>query len=188
MKRGIFLLFCSLNFGMVFSTFATAMTGSVYATLKLTTGCMINGQAGTAGVNFGTLNFGSNAATFDTISATLIGSAGSGIYIRCTTGQSYNVRITSSNKVPVTVHGAVTGAPRYLLLDSDNSQGIAYTLYSDATFTKLIANNSDLPSNDKIDPVLGTNFTVYGRVVSKGFNPDMNVGTYTDTINIAVNY
>ncbi|MDU6388017.1 MAG: SCPU domain-containing protein, partial [Pantoea sp.] len=38
------------------------------------------------------------------------------------------------------------------------------------------------------DPTLGTNYAIYGRVVGGGFNPLIPAGTYTDTINVAVNY
>ena len=169
-------------------TFAATTTGTINATLTLTTGCLVNGQSATSGVNFGTLNFGSSAATFDTLNATLVGAAGNGIYVRCTTGQTYNVQVTSSNAAPATVFGTVSGQPRYLILGSNNTQGIAYTLYSDAAFTTAIANNTNIPATDTTDPTLGTNYAIYGRVVGGGFNPLIPAGTYTDTINVAVNY
>ncbi|AUX94727.1 Csu type fimbrial protein [Mixta gaviniae] len=168
--------------------FAATTTGTINATLTLTTGCLVNGQPGTAGVNFGTLNFGSSAATFDTLNATLVGAAGTGIYVRCTTGQTYNVQVTSSNAAPATVYGEVTGQPRYLLLGSDNTRGISYTLYSDAGFSNAIANNTSLPANGTADATLGDNYQIFGRITGGGFNATIPAGTYTDTISVAVNY
>lgn len=188
MKIKLFLVGCGLSLGVASAGFAATTTGTINATLTLTTGCLVNGQSATTGVNFGTLNFGSSAATFDTLNATLVGSAGNGIFVRCTSGQAFNVRVTSSNAAPGTVYGTVTSAPRYLVLGSDNTRGIAYTLYSDAAFATSIANNADLPSTGTPDPVLGSNFPVYGRVAGGGFNAAIPAGTYTDTINVAVNY
>ncbi len=169
-------------------TFAATTTGTINATLTLTTGCLVNGESATTGVNFGTLDFGSSAATFDTLNATLVGAAGNGIFVRCTTDQTFNVQVTSSNPAPATVYGSVTGAPRYLVLGTDNTQGIAYTLYSDAAFTTAIADNTNIAPSGTTNPTLGTNYAIYGQVVGGGFNPVIPAGTYTDTINVAVNY
>jgi len=145
MKLKLFLLAAAgLTSALPAVTFAATTTGTINATLTLTTGCLVNGQSATTGVNFGTLNFGSSAATFDTLNATLVGASGNGIYVRCTTGQTYNVQVTSSNEAPATVFGTVSGQPRYLILGSNNTQGIAYTLYSDAAFTTAIANNTNI--------------------------------------------
>lgn len=188
MKMKLFLVGCGLSLGVASSGFAATTTGTINATLTLTTGCLVNGQSGTSGVNFGTLDFGSSAATFDSLNATLVSPVGNGIFVRCTTGQTYNVQVTSSNTAPATVFGAVTGQPRYLVLGSDNTQGIAYTLYSDAAFATAIANNTNLPSSGTADPVNGDNYPVYGRITGGGFNAAIPAGTYTDTINVAVNY
>lgn len=188
MKMKLFLVGCGLGLGVASSGFAATTTGTINATLTLTTGCLVNGQSGTSGVDFGTLDFGSSAATFDTLNATLVSPVGNGIFVRCTTGQTYNVQITSSNTAPATVFGAETGQPRYLVLGSDNTQGIAYTLYSDASFSTAIANNTDLTSTGTTDPVNGDNYPVYGRITGGNFDATIPAGTYTDTINVAVNY
>ena len=189
MKLKLFLMTAGLYTGLTSVTaLAATTTGAINATLTLTTGCLVNGQSATTSVNFGTLNFGSSAATFDTLNATLVGAAGSGIYVRCTTGQTFNVQVTSSNGAPGTIYGTVSGQPRYLILGSDNTRGIAYTLYSDAAFTTAIANNTNIAASGTTDPTLGTNYAIYGRVVGGGFNPLIPAGTYTDTINVAVNY
>lgn len=119
MKLKLFLLATSLSAALAPATvFAATTTGTINATLTLTTGCLVNGQSATSGVNFGTLNFGSSAATFDTLNATLVGASGNGIFVRCTTGQTFNVQVTSSNTAPATIYGTVSGQPRYLILGS----------------------------------------------------------------------
>ena len=188
MKLKLFLLAASLSAGLPAVSLAATTTGTINATLTLTTGCLVNGQSATTGVNFGTLDFGSSAATFDTLNATLVGSAGNGIFVRCTTGQTYNVQVTSSNTAPATVYGDVSGQPRYLVLGADATQGIAYTLYSDAAFTTAIANNANLTPSGTTNATLGDNYPIYGRVTGGGFNAAIPAGTYTDTINVAVNY
>lgn len=189
MKLKLFL-FAAAGLTVTFPLLTQAATtsGTINATLTLTTGCLVNGQSATAGVNFGTLNFGSSAATFETLNATLVGAAGNGFFVRCTTGQDYNVVVTSSNAAPATIYGTASASPRYLLLGSNNAQGIAYTLYSDASFTTAIANNTPIAASGTADPTLGANYIIYGRVTGGGFNPLIPAGTYTDTINVAVNY
>jgi spore coat protein U-like protein len=189
MKFKLFLLAAvGMSMACPITVFAASTTGTINATLTLTTGCLVNGSSATTGVNFGRLDFGSSAATFDTLNATLVGAAGTGIFVRCTTGQTYSVQVTSSNPAPATVYGTVSGQPRYLTLGSDNTQGIAYTLYSDAAFTTAIANSTDIAPSGTTDPSIGTNYAIYGRVVGGGFNPLIPAGNYTDTINVAVSY
>ena len=86
------------------------------------------------------------------------------------------------------MYGTVSASPRYLLLGSDNTQGIAYTLYSDAALSTAIADNTDIAPSGTTDATLGTNYAIYGQVIGGDFNPVIPAGTYTDTINVAVNY
>ncbi|CAH0224668.1 spore coat protein U domain-containing protein [Erwinia aphidicola] len=188
MKMKLFLLGCGLSFGVVSSGFAATTTGTIAARLVLTTGCLVNGQSATSAVNFGTLDFGSSAATFDTLNATLVGSLGNGIFVRCTTGQTYNVQLTSSNAAPATVYGTVTAQPRYLVSATNATQGVAYTLYGTTSYTTPIANNTNLTNTGTADPVNGDNYPIYGRIAGGGYNAAIPAGTYTDTINVAVNY
>ncbi|WP_075183082.1 spore coat protein U domain-containing protein [Pantoea sp. 1.19] len=188
MKLKIFFATCGLSAALLPAAWGASTTGTINATLTLTTGCLVNGQSGTSGVSFGTLDFGAQAATFDTLNATLQNSAGSGIFVRCTTDQSYNVRITNSNTAPATVYGDRTAAPRYLRLSSDNTVGIAYSLYGSTSYTTPIANDTDLVAVGTPDPVNGDNYPIYGRITGGGFNAAIPAGTYTDTINVAVNY
>src|SRR5476649_234062 len=142
------------------SGFAQAVitTGSINATLTLTNGCLINGNPSTSNANFGTLDFGTHPATFDTLNATLTGATGDGIRVRCTDGATFSVQVTGSNPAPTNVYGAETTGARYLVLSSDATQGIAYTLYNDAALTVPINNNTNLTASGIRDPVNGRIF------------------------------
>ncbi|OON41970.1 polyketide synthase [Izhakiella australiensis] len=188
MKLRLFIAGCSAAVGLSGTAMAATSTGTINATLTLTSGCLVNGQSATTGVNFGTLDFGTSAATFSTLNATLIGSRGNGIFVKCTTDQSYNVQLTSSNDAPDTVYGSVSAQPRYLLLGNDATKGIAYTLYSNTSYTTPIANNTNLATSGTSDPANGDNYPVYGRITGGNFNTAIPAGTYTDTISVVVNY
>ncbi|NDL64655.1 Csu type fimbrial protein [Acerihabitans arboris] len=188
MHMKFFLLAWWLGCALTGFARAAATTGTINATLTLTNGCLINGDPATANASFGTLDFGTHPATFDTLSATLTGATGDGIRVRCTDGATYSVQIIGSNTAPTNVYGAETASPRYLVLGSDASQGIAYTLYNDAAFTTPIANNTRLRASGIPDPVNGNIYPVYGRVSQGGNNTAVPAGTYTDVINVQVIY
>ncbi|TCV93078.1 Csu type fimbrial protein [Biostraticola tofi] len=170
------------------SAVAATTSGTMNATLTLTNGCLINGNPATSNADFGTLNFGTHPATFDSLNTVLTGATGDGIRIRCTDGATYTVQIIGSNAAPTTVYGAQTSSPRYMVLGSDATKGIAYTLYQDAAFTTPITNNAAMISAGTPDPVNGDIYHVYGRVSQGGNNTAIPAGTYTDVINIQVVY
>ncbi|SFN06191.1 Spore coat protein U (SCPU) domain-containing protein [Izhakiella capsodis] len=188
MKIRLYMAACGLLSLLSSAAIAATSTGTINATLTLTSGCLVNGESAATGVNFGTLDFGTSAATFSTLNATLVGSKGNGISIKCTTDQSYNVQLSSSNGVPDTVYGSISAQPRYLLLGKDATKGIAYTLYSSTAYTTPIANNTNLVISGTSDPTNGDNYPIYGRITGGNFNTAIPAGTYTDTINVVVNY
>lgn len=175
-------------FFTAFTAFAVTTTGTINATLTLTNGCLINGNPATSNANFGSLDFGTHPATFDSMNATLTGATGNGIRIRCTDGATYSVQVTGSNPAPATIYGALSTSPRYLVLGTDASQGIAYTLYNDAAFTTPISNNANLTPAGTPDPVNGDIFPVYGQVTQGGNNTSVPSGSYSDVINVQVVY
>lgn len=190
MKMKLFLVCCGLGVCATGSALAATTTGTINATLTLTTGCLVNGQAATTGVNFGTLDFGTSAATFTTLTAALsgTGTVGNGITVKCTTGQTYNVQLTSSNAAPATVYGTPSAQPRYLILGSDATRGITYSLYGSTAYTTPIGNNTNLVNTGTPDPNNGDIYPIYGRVTGGNNNTAIPAGTYTDTISVAVNY
>ncbi len=188
MKTKILLLCGAIGMGMISTSYAGTTTGTINAELVLTTGCLVNGQPGTSSVNFGTLNFGTSPATFTTLTATLVGTAGNGIYVKCSAGSTYNVQITGSDSAPATVYGTVSSQPRYLINATTPSIAVAYTLYPSTAYSTPIANNTNLTANGTTDATLGQNYEIFGQIAGGGDNPSIPAGTYADTINVAVNY
>ncbi|MBK0002406.1 spore coat protein U domain-containing protein [Erwinia sp. S38] len=188
MKIKLFLLGCGLTMGVATSGIA-ATTGTIAATLTLTAGCLVNGQPALTNANFGTLNFGSQVATFGALQAAVTGSQGAGIFVRCTAGEDYNLQITgSTNTAPTTVFGTApaTGA-RYLIRASDPTRGVAYGLYPSAASTTPIVNNTTVTPLGTADQTYGDNYTIFGKIAG-GNSTLVPVGVYVDTINVAVNY
>lgn len=188
MKMKLLLLGCGLGLGVISTGYAATVTGTINATLNLTNSCLVNGQTGTTGVNFGSLNFGTSPATFTTLTASVSGSAGSGIFVNCSSGDTYNVQITGSNTAPTTVYGTVTASPRYLISTTSATTGIAYTLYPTSSSSTPIANNINLAANGTPDPVLGSNYQIFGQITGGGNSAAIPQGTYADVINVVVNY
>lgn len=169
-------------------TQAVTSSGTIGATLTLTNGCLINGSPTQNGINFGTLDFGTHAATFSTLTTQLTGASGGNTFtIQCTT-DSFTVAITGNTNS--TAPGTVVGTPgtpnRYLVNNADASQGVAYSLYSDGGFNNIIANNAPLPIASTAGGV--NSYTLYGRITGGGNSVTVVPGTYTDTINVSVTY
>lgn len=194
MKTKLFLLGCALGLGVASSGFAATSTGTINVTLTLTNGCLVNGQPApaTGNIALGTLDFGTSTTIFTDLNAVLVGTAGNGIWVRCTTGSTPTVQVTGSTNTapaePTNIFGAVTTAPRYLKTAADSTRAIAYSLYPTDTSTTPIANGVNLTPSATTSPTLGTNYPIYGRITQGGNNPLIPAGVYTDTITVAINY
>ena len=68
----------------------------------------------------------------------------------------------------------------------DAEQGVAYSLYSDSGYNNVITNNTALPIASTTGGV--DSYTLYGRIQGGGNSVTVVPGTYTDTINVSVNY
>lgn len=167
---------------------AVTSTGNIGVTLTLTNGCLINGAPDQTGINFGTLNFGTHPATFGTLTTQLAGAtSGNTFTIQCTTGATYTVQVTgTANAAPTTVVGTVGTPGRYLLNATAPTQGVAYSIYSDSAFNNVIANNANIPIASTTAGV--DSYTIFGRIQGGGNSVTVQPGTYTDTINVSVNY
>lgn len=189
MKIKLFLLGCGLTMGVATSGISATTNGTIGATLTLTAGCLVNGQPASEGGSFGTLDFGSHVATFGALQAAVSGAVGAGIFVRCTAGESYNLQITGSlNTAPATVFGTVptTGA-RYLIRSTDATRGVAYGLYPSSASTTPIINNTIVTAAGAADPTNGDNYTIFGKIAGNN-STLVPIGTYVDTINVAINY
>lgn len=189
MKKIAILMLCGsallLN---VSPALAVNSTGNIGVSLTLTNGCLINGSPNQAGINFGTLNFGSHPATFGTLTTQLAGAtSGNTFTIQCTTGATYTVQVTgTTNAAPTTVVGTVGTPGRYLLNTTAPTQGVAYSIYSDSAFNNVIANNANIPIASTTGGV--DSYTIFGRIQGGGNSVTVQPGSYTDTINVSVTY
>ena len=115
---------------------AVTSNGIIGATLTLSNGCLINGSPSQSGINFGTLDFGTNPATFSQLTTQLsnTGAGGSSFTIQCTTA-SYTVQITGNTNTatPGTTVGTPGTVARYLRSATPtNTQGVAYSVLATA--------------------------------------------------------
>ena len=167
---------------------AVTSSGTIAATLTLTNGCLINGSPSQNGINFGTLDFGTHPATFAMLTTQLAGASGGNSFsVQCTTS-SYTVTVTGNTNS--TAPGTVVGTPgtpaRYLISTTNAAQGVAYSLYSDSGYNNVIANGAALPIASTTAGA--DNYTLYGRITGGNNSVTVVPGTYTDTINVSVNY
>ena len=169
---------------------ATISAGNIGATLTLSNGCLINGSPSQSGINFGTLDFGNNPATFGELttqlSGTGVGGAGTAFTIQCTT-TSYTVRITgnTNSATPGSTVGTPGATPRYLRTAS-NTQGIAYSVYNDSGFGTEIGNNTNIARSSNANGI--DSYTLYARIQGGGNSVTVLPGIYTDTLNVNVTY
>ncbi|MGU3416229.1 spore coat protein U domain-containing protein [Enterobacteriaceae bacterium C34A] len=184
------LLLTATSFLALTAPGAQAVTslGTIAATLTLTNGCLINGSPSQSGINFGTLDFGTRPATFSTLTTQLTGASGGNSFtVQCTTS-SYTVTITgnANSTAPGTVVGTPGTPGRYLISTTNATQGVAYSLYSDSGYNNVITNGAALPIASTTGGV--DSYTLYGRIQGGGNSVTVVPGTYTDTINVSVNY
>lgn len=167
---------------------AVISAGTIGATLTLSNGCLINSSPSQSGINFGTLDFGTNPATFSQLTTQLsgTGAGGSTFTIQCTT-TSYTVRIISNTNTatPGSTVGTPGATPRYLRTAS-NTQGIAYSVYNDSGFSTEIGDNTNITRASTANGV--DSYTLYGRIQGGGNSVTVLPGTYTDTLNVNVTY
>lgn len=172
-RKCVFAAFAVSAFAM--GTAAKAdVTGTVDATITLTSGCIINGQLtndGASNSDFGTIDFGSRNSLFVSADGETVGS-GTGIAIQCTPG------ITPSLTFGAGQHdGQGTGSGnRAMAHSSASGQYVKYGLYSDAGRNTLIAIDGSLAlASDGSAQVI----RVYGRAYGAA---GLVAGTYSDTV------
>ncbi len=190
MKMKLLIVSCGLGIIYGAPALSDTMTGSINVRLTLTPGCQVNNQTSSAGMNLGSLDFGSRTTVFTDITATLAGPSGNAIYVKCSVGQTYNVQVTGSSPKPTEVHGLETTQARYMIRTDNPSIGLAYTIYSDIGQNTPIADNTNLRDTGIPDGTLGDVYLINGRI-RRGPGDNGNgipPGAYADTISVAVNY
>lgn len=175
------LLACSNTFA------AGSMSGQLNAQMTLQAGCIISGApgAGTSGVNFGTLDFGVQPATF---TGTLLATASGGVggagatQIQCSPDvTSLSITVSAGNNAGQ--GGSVGTGSRAMKLGTSNY--LPYEVYSDAGMTSAYSTGAvgvTLPGTGAALPL-----PIYGRI-NKTSGAAMNSGTYTDVLQVTLSW
>ncbi|WP_326541517.1 Csu type fimbrial protein, partial [Pseudorhodoferax sp.] len=164
---------------------AGSMSGQLNAQMTLQAGCIISGApgAGTSGVNFGTLDFGIQPATFTgTLLATASGgAAGAGAtQIMCSPDvTALSISVSAGNNAGQ--GGSVGVGARAMKLGTSNY--LPYEVYSDAAMTSAYPTSASavgitLPGTGAALPL-----PIFGRI-NKTSAAAMASGTYTDVLQV----
>lgn len=168
---------------------AGAMSGQLNAQMVLQAGCIISGApgAGSSGVNFGTLDFGSQPSTFTgVLTATASGGAGGAgaTQITCSADiTALTISVSAGNNAG---QGATVGTgARAMKLGS--SSYLPYEVYSDAALTTPYPTSAT--AIGVVLPGTGAPFAlpIFGRVNKTSVNA-MPSGTYTDVLQVTLSW
>ncbi|RCL24731.1 spore coat protein [Pseudomonas sp. AFG_SD02_1510_Pfu_092] len=153
-----------------------ATTGTIDSTLTLTEACQVNGSSGTSGLNFGTLDFGSQDALFTAASAQVMGGGGGAMSVLCSAGTIPVIRVRGGDN-----DGQSTGGTRALADGSGNY--VPYDFYTDAGHSQLLAIDGTitLPTSSGIAQTVN----LYGQARGKAGLP---AGVYTDTVSVELSF
>ncbi|MFJ4385448.1 spore coat U domain-containing protein [Pseudomonas sp. NPDC089408] len=155
---------------------AATVTGTISSTLTLTAACQVNGTSGTSGLNFGSLNFGTQDALFTTANAQVLGGSGGAMSILCSAGTVPAIRVRAG-----THDGQSTGGTRALADGAGNF--VPYDFYTDAGRTTLLAIDGTitLPTSTGVAQTVN----LYGQARGKAGLP---AGVYTDTVAVELSF
>ncbi len=155
---------------------AATVTGTITSTLTLTAACQVNGTSGTSGLNFGSLNFGSQDALFTTANAQVLGGGGGAMSILCSAGTVPAIRVRAGSH-----DGQSTGGTRALADGAGNF--VPYDFYTDAGHTTLLAIDGTitLPTSTGVAQTVN----LYGQARGKAGLP---AGVYTDTVAVELSF
>ncbi|MDO9367026.1 MAG: spore coat protein U domain-containing protein [Sphingopyxis sp.] len=175
-------LFTSLaGFSAIFFAASPAhadITGTIDATITLEAGCIINGtnyDDGSAGVDFGTLDFGTQNTLFTQADGQVLSGA-TGFTIQCSNGVTPTLSFNAGEN-----DGSGTG-PGLHAMENTTAAGqfVTYNLYSDGGRTTIIPVGGDIAlAGDGSTQTIN----VFGRAFGEaGLTP----GTYTDVVTVVV--
>lgn len=154
------------------------ITGTVDATITLTTACSINGDItddGDTGIDFGTLDFGSASTLFTQVDAE-VSSGVAGIAIQCSNGVPAELIFQAGQNDTA---GAGTG-DRAMAHASEANQFVTYSLYSDSGRSTVIpvGGSVDIPAGGALQTI-----NVYGRAFGE---PGLVSGVYNDVVTVVL--
>lgn len=168
---------------------AGSMSGQLNSQLVLQAGCIISGApgAGTSGVNFGTLDFGTQPSTFTgVLTASASGGAGGAgaTQITCSTDiTTLSISVSGGNNPG---QGAAVGTGARAMKFGASSY-LPYEVYSDAGLTTPYPTSAT--SIGVVLPGTGAPFAlpIFGRVNKTSVNA-MPSGTYTDVLQVTLSW
>ncbi|MFD0847941.1 Csu type fimbrial protein [Sphingosinicella xenopeptidilytica] len=154
------------------------ITGSIDATITLTTGCVVNAQSaddGSASVDFGEIDFGSHNTLFTQADGEVTGT-GAGIAVQCSPGVS-PVLVFNAGQNDGSGSG---GGNRAMEHTVTAGQYVTYSLFSDAGRSTVIPIGGNIAlatdGSAQVVPVYGRAYGATGLIA----------GTYTDVITVVL--
>ena len=168
---------------------AGTLSGTLQSQMQLTAGCMVAGSSGsTAGVTFGTLDFGSRPGTFTGI-VTATPSGGEGVSGPTQLVCSPEVLGINIQVGPGSYAGQGTGigTGSRAMRNASTAAYIPYELYRDAGHTQPYPAGSAITGINV--PANGAAFAlpIHGQI-NKSNPTALPAGTYTDTLQVTVTY
>lgn len=154
------------------------ITGQIDATITLESGCIVNGDNqsdGATGIDFGTLDFGTQTTLFSQADTQIQG-VGQGITVQCTAGAAPILTFGTGQH-----DGQGTGlGSKGLQHQTDTAQYVTYDLFADGGYSTVITDGHQITlagdgSAQTID--------VFGRAYGAA---GLIEGTYTDIVSVTL--
>ncbi|AHM74289.2 spore coat U domain-containing protein [Yersinia hibernica] len=156
---------------------AGSVTGTLGATLTIITGCYVNDGTTPGGLtNLGTINFGTVSTLNTRIRQPYSSTTNGALNLYCSAGTAYNIGIDNG------AH-ASTNQRR---LSGGTSEFVNYNLFKDSGYSQAWGTTgSDLLTGTATAIGTAIPLTVYSEVPVQA---TPSVSTYTDTVNVTVNW
>lgn len=167
---------------------AGSMAGTLNAQMVLQSGCIVTGAAGagSTGVNFGTLDFGSQPSTFTgVLTATSSGGAGGAgaTQITCSSDiTALTVSVSGGNNAG---QGTSVGTGSRAM--KKGTAYLPYEVYSDAALTSAYPANATAVGITLPGTGAAITLPVYGRI-NKTSASALTSGTYVDVLQVTLSW
>jgi spore coat protein U-like protein len=164
---------------------AQSLTGTLEATLTLTTACAVTGSALTSGLSFGTLSFGSVPATFTgTVTAQATGGSGGAGLTQIVCSPDVTSVLVSVNGGDNAGQGSGLGTGARALKYSGSY--MPYDVFSDAGRTQAYPLDTSV-SISLTSPGTAIDLPIYG-LINKTSTAAVAAGAYSDTLQVSITW
>lgn len=175
-SRAAHLFLAGLGLALCSQAQAATVTGNINASLVLISSCQVNGSTATTGVNFGSLNFGTQTALFTTAGAQVLGGGGGAMSILCSNGAIPVIKVGAG------AHDGQSAGGTRALYDGVGNY-VPYDFFTDSGLTTPLAINGTITLPTSTGAAQTVN--LYGKAVGKAGLPP---GTYTDTVAVELSF